>query len=624
MKKRILSAALSVCLLLGLAIVPASAAESEAVQTVQALGIMVGDENGNMALERNVTRAEFAKMLTAASGYKDAISEEGGGYSLFKDVKSGHWASEYIKTALDAGWMTGYTDGTFRPDNAITLEEACAAALRLLGYDPSALAGPFPAAQLSKAASLGLRDGLSRARGERMTRGDCATLFHNLMTAQTSSGQVYASTLGYTLNSAGELDYTALVAKDLKGPYTAGAGGQMDLPFDAAGASVYLDGASSTAEKVKQYDIYYYNAGLKVVYVYTDRVTGTYTAASPSPAAPASATVAGNVYSLGSSNAKYKLSTLGGCSTGDVVTLLLGMDGTAVDVLTGSGVEAEYYGVVQSAEKAVDPVTGSAVNTQLTVACTDGNQYTFQLAASGSFSVGNLVAVSISGGEVAAKRLGKKALSGSVNKAGTKLGDYDLADEIQIMDVSETGAYAAIDVGRLAGCTLNASHVRYYILDENGCISRLILNDATGDAWEYGYMISASTNESDEGVNISGSYRYVIDGRETARNTNNKAYSIQTGGFAVQYETDGSSIKALKNLDSVKLTGLAAYTAKAGNKKYAVAEDVQVYLKQDNRYYLTDLSSVNASDYRLTGYYDGFGAPAGGQIRVIVAVEAEG
>ena len=56
--------------------------------------------------------------------------------------------------------MTGYTDGSFRPDQTVRLEEACAVALKLLGYDSSTLAGSFPSAQLSKAAALGLRGGI--------------------------------------------------------------------------------------------------------------------------------------------------------------------------------------------------------------------------------------------------------------------------------------------------------------------------------------------------------------------------------------------------------------------------------------------------------------------------------
>ena len=39
-----------------------------------------------------------------------------------------------MRIAVQQGWINGYTDGTFRPDNTVTLEEACTAALKLLGY----------------------------------------------------------------------------------------------------------------------------------------------------------------------------------------------------------------------------------------------------------------------------------------------------------------------------------------------------------------------------------------------------------------------------------------------------------------------------------------------------------
>ena len=177
MRKRLISLLLAVCLAAALCALPASAAgEEEAVRTVKALGIMGGDENGNMNLDQNVTRAQFAKLLSTSSRYKDSIGE-GAGYSLYSDVKSGHWASEYIRLAAEQGWMTGYTDGSFRPDGVITLEEACAATLRLLGYGPAALAGSYPYAQLNKAAAAGLRDDLSREKGDLMLRRDCARLF---------------------------------------------------------------------------------------------------------------------------------------------------------------------------------------------------------------------------------------------------------------------------------------------------------------------------------------------------------------------------------------------------------------------------------------------------------------
>lgn len=53
------------------------------------------------------------------------------------------------------------------------LEEACTAALKLLGYDVTTLSGSFPAAQLNKASSLGLRAGLSAVPGAGPDPGGC-------------------------------------------------------------------------------------------------------------------------------------------------------------------------------------------------------------------------------------------------------------------------------------------------------------------------------------------------------------------------------------------------------------------------------------------------------------------
>ena len=70
--KRFISALLIFGMIFGLVPIIANAAATNytsAYQTVKATGIMVGDENGNMNLGNNVTRAEFAKMMVAASIY---------------------------------------------------------------------------------------------------------------------------------------------------------------------------------------------------------------------------------------------------------------------------------------------------------------------------------------------------------------------------------------------------------------------------------------------------------------------------------------------------------------------------------------------------------------------------
>ena len=616
MKTRITALFLAVCFTCGLLALPASAAErdSGAVQTIQALGIIKGDTSGNLNLGGNVTRAQFATMLTAASSFKDSIGTEGCGYSLFKDVKSTHWASEYILLALEQGWMTGYTDGTFRPDRTVTLEEACTAALRLLGYDASSLAGSFPYAQLSKASALGLRDQISLRQGGAMTRQDCVNLFYNLLTAKTSSGQVYATTLGYTVTN-GTVDYTAVVLDSLSGPYVAQSG-SVNLTFQPT--AVYRNGKSSSSSAINQHDVYYYNEGLATLWIYANRVSGKISALSPSTTSPASVTVSGVTYQIGSPDATYKLSVLGGGRTGTYVTLLLGMDGAVVDVMTGSDVNTVYYGVVQSYTQSANQDEAATVQTSVTVVCTDGITRTFTADQDTSYTTGKLISVTVTDSGITIKSLSEKSTSGKVNSSATKLGDLTFADDIEILDTSDGGGAAAIDPSRLAGCTLGSSDIRYYVLDEDGKIEYLILDDVTGDLWTYAYMTDISDQSQDMNINVS--YTYLVDGTKKTLQSSGTKYAVETGGVAISCKADGS-VRTMRGMQSVKLTDLTGQQAMSGNKKYTVAEDVQIYLRSNGTYYLTTLSAVNGDDYTLTGWYDSAGSAAGGQIRIIIAVE---
>ena len=614
---RIPALAAAVCLTLSLCATGALAAgDSAKSETIRALGIMVGDETGDLNLSANVTRAEFVTMMTAASSYKDTVGS-GYGVSLFQDVKSSYWGSQYVKLAVEQGWMCGYVDGTFRPDRTITLEESCTALLRLLGYDSSSLTGSFPTAQLNKAASAGLLDGMALSQGHTMTRQDCVDLFYNLLTAQNSTGSAYGASLGYTVTN-GEVDYASLVSADTKGPYVA-SDGSLTLPFTPT--AVYRDGAAAALSDVQTYDVYYYNTNLRAVWVYSDRVSGTLTGLSPSKTAPTSATVAGVTYSIGTSTAAYKLSSQGEFTTGDLVTVLLGMDGDIVDVVDAQDSESVYCGVVVSSSKSASSTSSgsSSVQAVTQVACTDGAVRTFYHSGS-ALSAGKLVTVSVTQSGTTVKSLSAKSLEGTVNAAGTKLAGYTFADNVEILDTDGNGGYVRIYPSRLAGAKLSGDDVRGYTLDASGNIDRLILSEVTGDTYPYAYFTKAENTSGD--MNISGSYQYLVNGESHSLNTNNVAYSVTTGGAALIYK-DGE-LKSIRQLTSVTLDGLTSLSASAGNKKYTLSEDVQVLLRDTSGskgYYSTSLSQINASDYTLKGWYDNLGCSAGGRIRIIVAVE---
>lgn len=619
MRKK-LSALLAAALAVSMLTLPAGAvSQSTALETVRALGILAGDSQGNLNLSSAVTRAEFVTMMTAASSYKDTVGS-GYGVSLFKDVKSSHWASEYIRLAVEQNWMTGYTDGTFRPGRTITLEEACTALLRLLGYDASTLAGSFPTAQLSKAGAVGLLDDVTAKQGQTLTRQDCVTLFYHLLLAETKAGAVYGTTLGYTVKN-NEVDYATVVSADTKGPYVADNGGGLTLPFTPT--AVYVDGALSGQSQVKQYDVYYYNAALRSVWVYTDRATGTLTDLSPSKTAPASATVAGVTYSIGSSTASYKLSSQGQFSQGDVVTVLLGMDGDIVDVVSAQNSETTYYGVVIASTKAASSSSTSSSSTtsaqaQTQVACSDGTVCTFYHSG-GAQSVGKLVSVAVTQSGTTLSAIPRRSLSGTVNSAGTRFAGYSFADNVEILDTDGDGGYARIYPSRLAGYSLTDDDVLFYSLDSTGSIDCLILDEATGDTYTYAFVTQATSKT--DGNSLSGSYTYLQNGQSHSV-SGQQTYSVKVGGARLTF-SDNGSLKGMRQLSSVNLTGLTSLTATAGSSKYALAEDVTVLLRDGSQqgYYPTTLSAINNTDYTLVGWYDNQGASAGGRIRILVATK---
>ncbi len=85
-----------------------------------------GYEDGTFKPDSKITRAEFATIVARLNGYKEADVE-----SKFDDLE-GHWAKSYIEFAESKGWIEGYGDGTFKPDNEITRAEAVTIINRIL------------------------------------------------------------------------------------------------------------------------------------------------------------------------------------------------------------------------------------------------------------------------------------------------------------------------------------------------------------------------------------------------------------------------------------------------------------------------------------------------------------
>ena len=483
MKKRLFALLLAVCMAAAVLALPASASSlnNTAIQTAITLGAMETSQTGS--LDAPVTRGAFAKMLVSFSAYRESAAQQGNIGTLYKDVPSSSQWAPYVRIAVQQGWMNGYTDGTFRPDNAVTLEEACTAALKLLGYKMTELNGVFPTAQLNKAQELGMRNQLNRSQGESMNYEDCALLLYNTLTANTASGSAYGTSLGFTISN-GQVDTSTVMLKSLKGPFVAADGTQ--LPF--APVSVYRNDKVSSSAELNRYDVYYYSESLQTVWIYTRKAAGRITAVSPSASAPTAVTVAGANYQLGSTAVASKVSSLNGGGVGEVVTLLLGMNNEVADIITGAEADQVFYGVVQGAARSLVEDNGADVLQRVAVMCTDGILRTVNVDKSLNYPQGWLVEISVTPDGENVTAIENKAVSGKVSDDASTLGKYTLADDVQILDTTSEGVAGTVRPSRLSGTNLNLLNVRYYTLNENGQIDRLILNDVTGDLWTYGVL----------------------------------------------------------------------------------------------------------------------------------------
>ena len=105
--------------------VAAGAWYNHAISTLSAMGIVKGDSQGKFNPNAPITRAEFAAIAARFDDKANTTAVD------FSDIAS-HWAKDEISAAANNGWINGYTDGTFRPNNKITRAEAMTLVNRVL------------------------------------------------------------------------------------------------------------------------------------------------------------------------------------------------------------------------------------------------------------------------------------------------------------------------------------------------------------------------------------------------------------------------------------------------------------------------------------------------------------
>ena len=128
-----------------------------AITTLSKLNVINGYDNGTFGPDKDITRAEFTKIVVFVLGYDKLQTTT----DQFDDLDLSHWANTYVKTAFDLGIINGYDDVTFGPDDPVTFEQALKMVVCMLGYQSDAEAkGGYPEGYRSEANSLDLQKGI--------------------------------------------------------------------------------------------------------------------------------------------------------------------------------------------------------------------------------------------------------------------------------------------------------------------------------------------------------------------------------------------------------------------------------------------------------------------------------
>lgn len=181
-QKKLLSMVLAFAVVLTLLPVYAALAV-DSIETatfdLQSLGIMTGDENGDLKLDANLTRAEFAAITVRLMDLETVtqFAPDAG----YKDVADDYWAKGEINLLSSLNILNGAGNQMFEPEENVTLEMAAKIMVNALGYNYPALEnGGYPFGFLSQAQKIGLLVGVDQSVSP-LTRKEIALMTYNAL-----------------------------------------------------------------------------------------------------------------------------------------------------------------------------------------------------------------------------------------------------------------------------------------------------------------------------------------------------------------------------------------------------------------------------------------------------------
>ena len=164
--------------------VPQNVYYYQAVMNLHEMGIINGLSDGTFKPSNSVTRAEFVKMMVSAMDKKGDAASLNSGSSAFTDIKPNNWAIGYINVAVKSQIITGYADGSFKPNENVDFSQVSTILLRSLGYTSSEMSGVWPQNYIEKAKDLKIMEGINLKPSDKVSRAQIAVMLERTLNTE--------------------------------------------------------------------------------------------------------------------------------------------------------------------------------------------------------------------------------------------------------------------------------------------------------------------------------------------------------------------------------------------------------------------------------------------------------
>jgi len=186
---------------------------AEAIETLAALGIIKGYEDGSFGGEKAITRAEAVAIVNRIQGLEKAASGAATA-SLYTDVAADHWALGDINLATQMGIISGDGNGKFRPEDQVSYQEMVKMLTCAVNYQPAVEdLGGWPTGYLVAAQTYGILEDTVNLGAAPANRAVVAQLTFNTLTAPLMVQEGFGTNKTYKVKDAEGATQTLLSEK---------------------------------------------------------------------------------------------------------------------------------------------------------------------------------------------------------------------------------------------------------------------------------------------------------------------------------------------------------------------------------------------------------------------------